>query len=64
MERKKRGRPTESKKEVMLRTRIDSEDLKKLEKVSEVKKLSKSEVVRVGIELQYDEITNNKGEKS
>lgn len=57
---KKIGRPTESKKEHMLRTRVDNEILNKLEKISEIKKISKSEVVRKGIELQYEAL-NKKG---
>ena len=51
---KKIGRPTESKKDFMLRTRIEPEILKKLEAIAEKEKISKSEVVRRGIEIQYE----------
>lgn len=51
---KKMGRPTESKKDFMLRTRIEPEILKKLEIIAEKEKISKSEVVRRGIEIQYE----------
>lgn len=54
---KKIGRPTESKKNFMLRTRIEPEILKKLEVIAEKEKISKSEVVRRGIEIQYDALT-------
>ena len=53
---KKIGRPTESKKDFMLRTRIEPEILKKLEIVAEKEKISKSEVVRRGIEIQYENL--------
>ena len=51
---KKMGRPTEAKKDFMLRTRIEPEILRKLEIVAEKEKVSKSEVVRRGIEIQYE----------
>lgn len=54
---KKIGRPTEAKKDFMLRTRIEPEILKKLEVIAEKEKISKSEVVRRGIEIQYDALT-------
>lgn len=54
---KKIGRPTEAKKNFMLRTRIEPEILKKLEIIAEKEKISKSEVVRRGIEIQYDTLT-------
>lgn len=53
---KKMGRPTEAKKDFMLRTRIEPEILKKLEVVASENKISKSEVVRRGIELQYENL--------
>lgn len=52
--KKKKGRPTDAKKDFMLRTRIDDETLEKLEKISEVENISKSEIVRKGIEIQYE----------
>ncbi len=53
---KKIGRPTESKKDFMLRTRIEPEILRKLEIIAEKEKISKSEVVRRGIEIQYENL--------
>ena len=53
---KKIGRPTEAKKDFMLRTRIEPEILKKLEIIAEKEKISKSEVVRRGIEIQYENL--------
>lgn len=53
---KKMGRPTESKKDFMLRTRIEPEILEKLEIVAQKNKISKSEVVRRGIEIQYENL--------
>lgn len=53
---KKMGRPTEAKKDFMLRTRIEPEILKKLEVVANENKISKSEVVRRGIEIQYENL--------
>lgn len=57
---KKIGRPTESKKDFVLRTRLDEEILKKLNTVAKIKNISKSEVVRHGIEIQYETIKNKK----
>ena len=57
---KKLGRPTESKKEFMLRTRIDDEILQKLEKIAETEKISKSEVVRRGIKFQFEKLNKKK----
>ncbi len=53
---KKMGRPTEAKKDFMLRTRIEPEILRKLEIVANENKISKSEVVRRGIEIQYENL--------
>lgn len=57
MATKKIGRPTESPKDYMLRTRMDKELVEKLDFLTEELKLSRSEVVRRGIEEQYDKIT-------
>lgn len=57
---KKIGRPTESKKDFMLRTRLDEETLDKLNEITKIKGITKSEVVRYGIEIQYDTIVNKK----
>lgn len=50
----KKGRPiSESTKDYMLRVRLDSEELKKLDAIVQEKNLTRSEVVRKGIEIQY-----------
>ena len=56
MAAKKIGRPTESLKDYMLRTRLDNETVKKLDCVAEQSHLTRSEVVRRGIEMQYDQL--------
>ena len=56
MATKKVGRPTDSVKDFMLRTRIDKETFEKLDYLSKELKLSKSEVVRKGIDKQYKEV--------
>ncbi|AXI27249.1 MULTISPECIES: ribbon-helix-helix protein, CopG family [Gemella] len=53
---KKIGRPTENKKDTMLRVRIDSNIVIKLEEISKKENISKSEVVRRGIINQYNDI--------
>ena len=52
----KKGRPTASKKDTMLRIRIDSETLNKLDECVKVQNNNRSEVVRNGINEQYDKI--------
>lgn len=49
----KMGRPTESPKDYMLRVRMDQETLEKLDECCEAEKLSRSEVVRRGIQEHY-----------
>lgn len=56
MATKKAGRPTSSLKDYMLRTRMDRETVEKLDFITRELKLSRSEVVRKGIEEQYDSI--------
>ena len=58
MATKKVGRPTDNVKDFMLRTRMDKETVDKLEYLSKELKLSKSEIVRRGINKQYKEIKN------
>lgn len=51
------GRPTsDTPKDFMLRVRMDKNILEKLDAVCKEKKLSRSEIVRLGIEEQYDNI--------
>ena len=51
---KKGTKLTESPKNTTFKVRFDEQTVKKLEYVSKKTKVSKSEVVRKGIELQYD----------
>lgn len=53
------GRPTDSKKDVVIRARIDEKTNQKLEKCIEIMKSSKSEIIREGILKIYDELTGN-----
>ncbi|HFI0104757.1 TPA: ribbon-helix-helix protein, CopG family [Streptococcus suis] len=52
----KRGRPTESKKGYMLRVRLDDETKSKLEEIEKQTSLSKSEIIRNGIDEQFDRL--------
>ena len=56
MATRKMGRPTESLKDYMLRVRIDKETLEKLDTCCKTEKLSRSEIVRKGIQEQYDRL--------
>ena len=52
-----KGRPaSENPKDYMLRVRMDKETLEQLDKCCEIKKLSRSEVVREGIKEQYGKL--------
>jgi len=53
---KKGTKLTDSPKDYMLRVRMDSETVKKLDRICTEKNLSRSEIVRKGIEKQYAEI--------
>ena len=53
---KKGTKLTDNPKEYMLRVRMDNVTSEKLEYLAEKLKLSKSEVVRIGIEEQYQKI--------
>ena len=48
---------TDTPKDQMLRVRIDAETVQKLNEVCIQKRKSKSEVVRDGINMQYDAVT-------
>lgn len=52
---KKGTRLTENPKDYMLRVRMDSETVEKLDAVCKAKGKSRSDVVRDGIEQQYQE---------
>lgn len=53
---KKGTKLTDSPKDYMLRVRMDEKSIEMLDAVCDKKKLSRSEVVRQGIEKQYAEI--------
>lgn len=53
---KKLGRPTDEPKDKFLKIRVSQNDLDKLDFVSKKKKISKTAVIRNGINLQYEEI--------
>ena len=53
------GRPkTDNSKDTMLRVRIDEETVKKLEIAARELSITKSEVVRNGIESEYQKVLN------
>lgn len=53
----KKGRPfSENAKDYMLRVRLDKNELAKLDYIAEENNLSRSDVVRKGIDIQYDDI--------
>ncbi len=56
MATKKVGRPTESTKDYMLRTRMNKETVEKLDYLTKELQLTRSEVVRKGIDEQYEQI--------
>lgn len=59
LEKKKRGRPfKETTKDYMLRVRMDQETLKKLDECCSEKNISRSEIVRIGINNLYKELNN------
>ncbi len=52
------GRPTEAKKDICIKVRIDEETCKKLEFCMEVEKMNKSEIIRQLIIKRYNELMN------
>mgnify|MGYP002522501262 CR=1 FL=1 len=56
MQAKKLGRPTESKKDTMLRVRLDNKTLLMLDECAEKKQTSRSEIVRNGIKKIHSEL--------
>lgn len=55
-EKKKMGRPTDSPKDTMFRVRLDKESEKKLSISADKLQISKSDVVRKGIDSVYDNL--------
>lgn len=58
--KKKMGRPTTSPKNIQTRIRMSEEDIEKLEYCTQKTNMSKSDVIRLGIEKVYQEIKENK----
>ncbi len=52
----KMGRPTEAKKGITIKVRIDDETQNMIDYCTKKKKISKSEIVRLGIAKIYQEI--------
>lgn len=61
-EMKKKGRPTDSKKEYILKARIDDRTLRLIDYCAKSMNLSKSEIVREGIQKVYDDLNDNRSE--
>lgn len=55
-EQKKMGRPTDSPKTTMFRVRLDDESLEKLNEAADALNISKSEVVRKGIDSVHQSL--------
>lgn len=55
-EKKKMGRPTQNPRTNRLELRMSDEDLQKLEKCSKIMRLSKSDIIRLGIKKVYEEV--------
>ena len=53
---KKGSKLTDKPKDTMLRVRIDKETVERLDFVSETLGISKSEIVRIGINEQYEKV--------
>lgn len=56
MPAKKMGRPTDSPKDISLRIRINEKTDEKLKECSESLKVTKSEVIRQGIDRIHDDL--------
>lgn len=57
-EKKKMGRPIvgDEPKDIQIKFRISKTDNGKLEKISKITKMNKSEVLRNGIDIQYNQL--------
>ena len=56
MGEKKRGRPTDNPKDIVLKIRLDNNTSNLLEACSETMQVSKAEVVRQGIKKMHDDL--------
>lgn len=61
-EMKKIGRPTDEKKEYVLKARIDHRTMKLIDYCVQKMNLSKSEIIREGIRKVYDELNDERSE--
>lgn len=61
--KKKLGRPVigDGPKDIQIKFRISKTDNEKLEKISKITKMNKSEVLRNGIEIQYIDLEDKNG---
>ena len=59
-EKKKMGRPIvgDEPKDIQIKFRISKTDNEKLEKISKMTRMNKSEVLRNGIGIQYNQLRN------
>lgn len=58
--KKKMGRPTNNPKTIQTRIRMSKEEAEKLEFCAREKNITKTEVIRLGINKVYQEIKENK----
>lgn len=56
MTTKKIGRPTNSLKDSMIRVRMDKETVEKLDKCVQAHHSNRSEIIRKGIEVAYNDL--------
>lgn len=47
---------TDTPKDQMIRVRMDGQTVKKLNHLADIQKTSKSEIIRNGIEIQYEQV--------
>ncbi len=59
---KKIGRPTDAKKEYVLKARIDDRTMRLIDYCAKSMNLSKSEIVREGIQKVYDDLNDERSE--
>lgn len=56
VEKKKMGRPTDEPKKIVKRARMSEKDVEKLTICCECLKLSESDVIRMGIDVVYQQV--------
>ena len=60
MRNNKMGRPTELKKDSVIKARVDDLTIDKLEYCAKKTSLPKSEILRIGIDKVYEEVVGDK----